>query len=130
MALFWTALTITLFLAAPKLSKVGVTDQSQFLPHDTESAAASAILKDKFASSAETAPSSGLIVFYDSSGLSDTDMQQAQQLYDWLTSGSDTPIITSVVSVFESEALKSTLISSDGTTMIISVDFSVPALDA
>ncbi len=128
-ALFWTVLTVTLLLAAPKLSKVGVTDQTQFLPQDTESAAATAILKEKFASSAETSPSSGLIVFYNSDGLSDADMLQAQQLNGWLTSDSAPPIITSVVSIFKSDALRSTLVSSDGTTMIMSLDFSVTALD-
>ena len=127
--LFWVALAVTLFLVAPKLSEVGVTDQSQFLPQDTESATASAILKEKFAAPSQTAPATGLIVVYDSHGLSDTDMQQAQQLHDWLVSSSAPSVITSIVSVFESDALRATLISSDGTTMLMSMNFSVSALD-
>jgi RND superfamily putative drug exporter len=127
--LCWVALAVTLFLVAPKLSKVGVTDQSQFLPQDTESATASAILKEKFAASSQTAPATGLIVVYDSLGLSDTDMQQAQQLHDWLISGAAPSVITSVVSIFDSDALRSTLISADGTTMLMSMNFSVSALD-
>ena len=128
--LCWVVLAVTLFLVAPKLSKVGVTDQSQFLPQDTESATATAILKEKFAASSQTAPATGLIVIYNSQGLSDTDMQQAQQLHDWLVSSSAPSVVSSVVSVFESDALRSTLISSDGTTMLMSMDFSVNALDA
>jgi RND superfamily putative drug exporter len=128
--LLWVVLAVTLFLVAPKLSKVGVTDQSQFLPQDTESATATAILKEKFAASSQTAPASGLIVFYNANGLSETDMQQAQQLHDWLVSDAAPQIITSIVSVFESDALRSTLISSDGTTMLMSMDFSVGAMDA
>lgn len=126
---FWVVAAVVLFLLTPKLSKVGVTDQSQFLPQDTESSTAAAILQDKFASSSQTSPSSGLIVIYDNQGLSDTDMQQAQQLYDWLTSASAPPVITSVVSVFQNEALQSTLVSADNTTMIMSMDFSVSAMD-
>jgi len=128
--LCWVLLAVTLFIVAPKLSKVGVTDQSQFLPQDTESATAAALLRIKFAASDQPAPSSGLIVFYDSQGLSTIDMQQAQQLSDWLVSGSAPPVITSVVSIFDSDAMKATLISADNTTMLMPLNFSVSALDA
>jgi RND superfamily putative drug exporter len=127
--LIWLAAAITLFLVAPKLSEVGVTDQSQFLPQDTESAMASTILEEKFATSSQTAPSSGLIVIYNDQGLSDTDMQHAQQLHDWLVSDAAPSAISSVVSIFESETLSATLISSDNTAMLMSVYFSAPALD-
>ncbi len=45
----WVAAGLALLFLAPKLSKVGVTDESQFLPQNTESAAASSLLKTKFA---------------------------------------------------------------------------------
>ena len=128
--LCWVALAVTLFLAAPKLSEVGVTDQSQFLPQDTESATATAILKEKFDIASQTAPASGLIVFYNADGLSDTDMLHAQQLHGWLVSDTAPSVINSVVSIYESDALRSTLISADGTTMLMSMSFSAGAMDA
>ena len=41
----WLAAAVALFLVAPKISKVGVTDESQFLPQNTESAEAARLLK-------------------------------------------------------------------------------------
>jgi RND superfamily putative drug exporter len=128
--LSWVALAVIFYLIAPKISEVGVTDQSQFLPQDTESAMASTILEEKFAASSPTAaPSSGLIVIYNENGLDDGDMQRAQQLHDWLISESAPAAISSVVSVFESETLSSTLVSADNTAMLMSIYFSAPALD-
>jgi uncharacterized membrane protein YdfJ with MMPL/SSD domain len=128
--LSWVALAVIFYLIAPKISEVGVTDQSQFLPQDTESAMASTILEEKFAASSPTAaPSSGLIVIYNENGLDDGDMQRAQQLHDWLISDSAPAAISSVVSVFESETLSSTLVSADNTAMLMSIYFSAPALD-
>ena len=50
----WLAAAVILFLVAPKISKVGVTDESQFLPKDTESAEASNLLSEKFPSTSAT----------------------------------------------------------------------------
>jgi putative drug exporter of the RND superfamily len=126
---FWVALAAVLFLMAPKLADVGVTDQSQFLPQNTESSTADALLSQKFASSVQPPPSSALIVVYDASGLTSTELSQAQQLRAWLASSSAPSVITSVVSPFDAEILKSKLISQDNTTLLISVDFSVSALE-
>lgn len=127
--LVWAVLAVTLLMIAPKLSRVGVTDQTQFLPQNTESSTADSLLTKKFNAASQPPPSNGLIVFYDSLGLSQKDTQQAQQLHDWLVSSSAPSVITSVVSVFESDALRSTLISADNTTMLMSVNFSVTSLD-
>ncbi|MCL1885671.1 MAG: MMPL family transporter [Dehalococcoidia bacterium] len=128
-ALFWVALAAILFLVAPNLSDVGVTDQSQFLPSDTESAMANALIKDKFASADQKATSSGLLVIHNADGLSAADMQQAGQLHDWLVSDAAPDGIVSVVSVYESDALGATLISADGTTMLMTLDFAHGAID-
>ena len=128
-ALFWIALAAGLFLIAPNLSDVGVTDQSQFLPDDTESALASKLLKDKFATSDQLAASSGLIVIHNADGLSEADMQNAQQLHDWLLSEAALDNVTAIVSIYESDVLRSTLISSDNTTMLMTVDFAQGAID-
>jgi len=126
---FWIALALALFFAAPKLSEVGVTDESQFLPQDTESAHARALLKEKFATAAEAPASSGTIVIYKAQGLTEQDIQQTKAIRDWLASPAAPEVVGKVISVFDSEALRSTLLSADKTTLLIVVEFSVPPLD-
>ena len=125
----WLAAAAILFLFAPKLSKVGVTDESQFLPQNTESTTASNLLKEKFVSPTPAAPGNVIILIYDAKGLSDADMQAAKDINTWLNSGAAPRIIQGVTSVFVNDALKATLISSDQTTMMMVVDFSVSGLD-
>jgi RND superfamily putative drug exporter len=128
-AAVWLAAAVILFLAAPKLSKVGVTDESQFLPQNTESTTAGNLLKEKFVSPTPTSPSNVIIVIYDAKGLSDADTLAAKDINDWLNSGAAPKIIQGVTSIFVNDALKATLISSDRTTMLMVVDFSVSGLD-
>lgn len=127
----WLAAAVILFLFAPKLSDVGVTDESQFLPQDTQSATASKLLKEKFASATTTSAGNGTIIIYSANGLTTDDMQKAQTIHDWLVSRSAPKEISGVTSIYENAALRSTLISTDQTTMMMSVDFSVgPMSDA
>jgi len=128
-AAVWLAAAAILFLVAPKLSKVGVTDESQFLPQNTESTTAGNLLKEKFVSPTPTSPSNVIILIYDAKGLSDSDTQAAKDINTWLTSGAAPKIIQGVTSVFENDALKARLISSDQTTMMMVADFSVSGLD-
>jgi putative drug exporter of the RND superfamily len=129
-AAVWLAAAAILFLVAPKLSKVGVTDESQFLPQNTESTTANNLLQEKFVSPTPAAPSNVIIVIYDAKGLSDSDMQAAKDINTWLTSGAAPKIIQGVTSIYVNDALKATLISSDQTTMMMVVNFSVSGLDA
>ncbi len=124
----WLAAAVILFLFSPKLSDVGVTDESQFLPQDTQSATASRLLKEKFTSLTEVSASSGIIIIYNANGLTDSDMQGAQTIHDWLVSTSAPQEIKRVTSIYENAALRSTLISTDQTTMMMIVDFSVGSL--
>jgi RND superfamily putative drug exporter len=124
----WLAAAVILFLFSPKLSEVGVTDESQFLPQNTESAEASRLLKEKFVSTTTASASSGVIIIYNEKGLTATDMQEAQAIHDWLVSSSAPQEIERVTSIFENEVLRSTLISTDQTTMMMLVDFSVSSL--
>ena len=127
----WVAAAVVLFLFAPKLSEVGVTDESQFLPQNTESATASKLLNEKFISATKSSASSGALIIHDSKGLTDADMQEAKAIHDWLVSSSAPQEIQKVTSIYENEALRSTLISTDQTTMIIYIDLSVdPMSDA
>ena len=125
---FWLIAAVVLFLFAPKLSEVGVTDESQFLPQSTQSAEAKRLLDEKFATGIETLSSSGIIIIYNAEGLTSSDMQEAQSIHDWLVSSSAPQAITQVVSIYENAILRSTLISTDQTTMMMSVSFSASAL--
>ena len=60
----WFVLAALLFFIAPKLSKVGITDQSQFLPQKTQSAHVRNLLNAKFPALSETSSSTALIVVY------------------------------------------------------------------
>jgi RND superfamily putative drug exporter len=123
----WLGAALVYFLNAPTLSEVGVTDESQFLPQDTQSASASRLLDEKFPTTGAPA-SSGIIVIYNAQGLTDEDMQEAKAICDWLVSTPAPEEVKSVTSIFDNEALRSTLLSTDQTTMMILVDFSATSL--
>jgi len=55
-------------------------------------------------------------------------MQETRTIHDWLVSSSAPKEIEGVTSIYENEALSSTLISTDQTTMMIIIDFSVSPL--
>jgi len=126
--IIWLVAAVILFLFSPKLSDVGVTDESQFLPQDTQSATASRLLTDKFTSTTEAAGGSGIIIIYNVNGLTASDMQDAQSIHDWLVSSSAPQEIKRVTSIYENAALRSTFISTDQTTMMMSIDLKVGSL--
>jgi RND superfamily putative drug exporter len=125
----WFVLAALLFLLAPKLSEVGVTDQSQFLPEKTQSVQVRDLLDAKFPALSESSSSTALIVVYNENGLTTQDNDRAKNVRDWLISADGPKAVNSVVSVFDNEALRSSLVSADNTTMMISIGFSVTALD-
>jgi RND superfamily putative drug exporter len=125
----WFIITALLLFTAPSLSQVGVTDQSQFLPQKTESVYARNLLDEKFGAASEESSSSALIVVYNENGLNQQDMDRAKSFRDWLASSGAPEAVSSVISVFDNEALRSSLVSADNTTMMMSVSMSVPALD-
>jgi putative drug exporter of the RND superfamily len=126
--LVWLALAIIFMLTAPSLSKVGVTDQSQFLPTATESVHVRDLLQNKFAHT-DTFTSSALLVVFNKDSLSQEDKDRAQQVHDWLISDSAPPAVSGVTSVFDNSNLSSSLVSQDNTTMLMYVYFSVQPLD-
>jgi RND superfamily putative drug exporter len=125
----WVVLTAVMALAAPQLAEVGTTDQSQFLPEDTESTIARNLLETKFAAAADEAESSAVIVVYNEKGLEQPDMERAERLHDWLVSPEAPAAVSRVLSIFDNEALRASLVSQDNTAMLITLDFSVPPLD-
>jgi RND superfamily putative drug exporter len=125
---FWVAVSAFMMIQAPLLSQVGVTDQSQFLPQQTESVYVRNLIQEKFAASSNVS-STALIVVYDANGLGDYDMNQARNLRNWLISKDGPDYISQVVSVFDSDVLRSTLVSTDNTTMMMTIGFSTPVLN-
>lgn len=123
--ILWLAIAIILFAFAPDISRVGVIEDSQFLPQNTGSAQALKLLDTKFSPAVQGPAGSALIVIYDPHGLSSQDNQQARSLYDWLTSKNAPAAVSGVVSVFENDALRSTLISQDQTAMLMDIQLSV-----
>jgi RND superfamily putative drug exporter len=124
----WVIVTVVLVLTAPQISDVGVTDQSQFLPQNTDSALARNLINTKFGN-VEQSSSSLLIVVYHEDGLNQVDMDRAKSIYAWLISEAAPESVSGVISVFTNEALQSSLVSSDNSTMLMTVELSVPALD-
>ncbi len=117
----WIILAGLFTFFAPSLSEAGITDDSQFLPSDTESALANQLLDKKFNQSQTTSAGSVTIVFHNPDQLSAKNSQEAKALVDWLTSENAPKSITTVVSVFTNQALTPTLISQDQTTMMLQV---------
>lgn len=124
----WLVAAIGLFLGAPKLSAVGVTDESQFLPQNTQSAEARKLLSEKFPAPSGVSTSSGIIIIYNEKGLTSNDMQAAKAIRDWLVSGSAPSVVQQVTSIFDNEILRSTLLSSDQTAMMMPVDFTATSM--
>ncbi|MCL2149894.1 MAG: MMPL family transporter [Dehalococcoidia bacterium] len=123
----WLVAAVCLFVFAPKLSDVGVTDESQFLPQDTQSAVADRLLAEKFVTT-DSSDGSGVLLFHNEDGLSEGNLQVAAAVHRWLTSEYAPTEVQQVVSIFDNEALSAQLISSDQTTMMMLVNFSSDSL--
>ena len=119
----WLIAAVGLFLFAPRLSDVGVTDESQFLPQDTQSAVAERLLTERFAAT-DSPGGGGILLFHNENGLSEADFQAAAAIHGWLVSSAAPEGVGQVTSVFENEVLRARLISPDQTTMMMLVDFS------
>jgi RND superfamily putative drug exporter len=123
--LFWLVLSAVMIIFAPSLSKVGVTDDTQFLPRNTESIQAETLIKSKFTGAIDSSVGSALVVVHNPVGLNEDDNRIARELCSWLSSPQSPSSVKAVMSVFDNQALRSTLVSSDGTTMLIKLDLSV-----
>jgi len=126
--LVWVGLGVFMAVAAPSLQKVGGLDVATFLPRDTESFKARELLGKHFPEAG--AISSGTLVFYDPSGLSQEDLNYAGSLRDWLLSPEAPSTVESVTSIFDHPQLKGLLVSPDDTTMLMHIGFSKPHLEA
>jgi putative drug exporter of the RND superfamily len=111
--LVWLTAAAYLFIYAPALAEVGVTDDSQFLPRDTESTVAQKLLDEKFAQSFQQSPGSATLVIFNPAGLGTDENQEAHSLQGWLVSKNAPAVISGVASPFDNAALQLSLISKD-----------------
>ncbi|HSW57017.1 MAG TPA: MMPL family transporter, partial [Dehalococcoidales bacterium] len=125
--LVWIALAAVLSLLAPSLTEVGVTDDSLFLPRDTESIQAQTLLKTRFAAGVYGPPGSALIVVHNPQGLNSDNMASARDLNDWLVSPQAPALVSSINSPFTNPALAASLQSQDNTTLLIVLSLREPS---
>ncbi|BAQ34695.1 MMPL family transporter [Dehalococcoides sp. THU3] len=125
---FWVILAAVMAFAAPSLQEVSKLDQSGFMPTDSDSTKASALLKQYFPD--EMASVSGMyLIMFNKSTLSQTDMDYANLISQWLSS-EDAPYgIGEIDSVFSNPQLSNRLISPDNTTMLINISLMQSAQD-
>jgi RND superfamily putative drug exporter len=124
----WVAAAVLMFLFAPSLSEVGTMNESDFLPGDSEALRASELMAKYFPES--TTGSAVSLVFYNPQKITGADMAYARQVRDWLKSGQPTFKIESVTSVFDSAQMEASLMSPDGTTMLMNANLAQAAFDA
>ncbi|HMN11534.1 MAG TPA: MMPL family transporter [Bellilinea sp.] len=117
----WVALSIIMVLFAPSLADVGVTNEADFLPDDVDSVRTQQQLAEHFPD--QTSEGQGLLVFYRAGGLTDADREYAQTLAHWLVSPDAPEQVKRVTSIFDNPALESVMVSQDGTTLLMPVDF-------
>jgi uncharacterized membrane protein YdfJ with MMPL/SSD domain len=120
--LAWVIMAVFMFLFAPSLKDVGISNISAFLPKNNESARASELIQEYFPG--VTSASSITLVFYDEKGLSDSDLAYGQQVHEWLKSGASGLSVDNTASIYDNPDLKATLLSQDNTSMLMSVGFS------
>ncbi len=122
---FWVALAVVLTIFAPKLSEVGVTNDSDFLPQDAPSLTAQEVLAQHFPDSASGGEL--LIVLYDPNGLSQADREYGRDLVTWLKSPDAPDPDIKITSVYDQPELEPLLVSQDGQAMLILADPSAEA---
>ncbi|HFC09690.1 MAG TPA: MMPL family transporter [Chloroflexi bacterium] len=114
---FWLAVAAAMVLWAPPLSKVGISNESDFLPKDSPSLRAQKVLEREFPKMASG--SDTLVVLANPHGLDDADRAYAKALAAWLQRDPD---VQQVTTVFNHPEMKPILLSSDGQAMLMQVD--------
>ncbi len=125
--LFWVGLAAFMAATAPSLTKVGIMDESMFLPSKSGYLQAKEILREKFPD--QGAAGQGILVFYDSNGLSTADLDYAKSLAAWLTSPNAPDNVDKVTSIFDRSEMKDVLISQDHQAMLMPVTFTTADYD-
>ena len=120
--LFWIVLAVVIVLTAPKLSKVGTTDEKSFLAAGSPSSKVTTLLQSKYPSLRQQ-KGDGVVVFYRPGGLTAADREYAQQVDVWLKSDKRPKTVSGVTSVYTNPDMKASFQSTDGTTLLSQVKF-------
>jgi len=120
--LFWIVVAVVIVLTAPKLSKVGTSDEKSFLAAGSPSSKVSNLLQSKYPSLREQ-KGEGVVVFYRPAGLTAADREYVQQVDAWLKSDKRPKTVSGVTSVYTDPDMKASFESTDGTTLLSQVKF-------
>ena len=126
--LFWVVVAVVIVLTAPKLSKVGTTDEKSFLAAGSPSSKVSDLLQSKYPSLKEQ-KGEGVVVFYRPGGLTAADREYVQQVDAWLKSDKRPKTVSGVTSVYTDPDMKASLASTDGSTLLSQVIFNRTAYE-
>jgi RND superfamily putative drug exporter len=110
---------------APSLSQAGSADETSFLPHDAESLAARGVIATAFPNA--SAPSSALIVFSRSGGLSDADRAAIDGLQSFFEGSGHPDGVLRYVTAENTPSVASMFRSSDGFVELAQFDMSTPS---
>jgi RND superfamily putative drug exporter len=110
---------------APSLSKAGSADETSFLPRDAESLAARGVIAAAFPN--DSAPSTALIVFSRSGGLTDADRVSIEGLRKYFEGSGHPDAVQRYVTAENSPSLASMFRSADGVVELARVDLSFPS---
>jgi putative drug exporter of the RND superfamily len=124
---FWIALAAICYLFAPSLAEVGTSDETSFLPDQSESQEVSAVLGEAFPG--DSSPGRATVVFSRPDGLTEADREYIAGLPALIFSPGVPEVLTSAITeVVTAEAhpeLADWLTSKDGVAEIVNVNLSI-----
>ena len=110
---------------APSLSQAGSADETSFLPKDAESLAARQVIAKAFPN--DSAPTTALIVFSRSGGLTDADRAAIEGLRPFFEGSGHPDAVLRYVTAENTPSLASMFRSTDGVVELARVDMSTPS---
>ncbi|KEO84911.1 MMPL family transporter [Tumebacillus flagellatus] len=122
--LLWIAAAVGLTLGAPNMEQL-VHDKGQINVPDGYSSSTAAHLLDEMNKDKGAQDESAVLVFHDDKGLSSTELDDAKSAVESMKQNQDQYGITSVVSHFDTKELEKNMVSKDGKTVIVLVNFSI-----
>ena len=121
----WVLAAVFFGTLAPSLSQAGSADETSFLPRDAESLAARLVVAQAFPN--DSAPTSALIVFSRSGGLTDADRLAIEGLRGYFEGKAKPDTVERYVTAEGTASLASMFRSSDGAVELARLDLNTPS---
>jgi putative drug exporter of the RND superfamily len=121
----WLIAAVFFGTLAPSLSQAGSADETSFLPRDAESLAARLVVAQAFPN--DSAPTSALIVFSRSGGLTDSDRLAIEGLRGYFEGKVKPDTVERYVTAEGTASLASMFRSSDGVVELARLDLNTPS---